>query len=140
MLSLTVMSKIILTTHGVENPLWGFTILFCCGIFRVIQRLRSRYFEVCFFEVCLSWKFDEVAKGVNFHSGEIGDLSVAPVEKISSCFFPGSFEPLRDVFPLFMSHVGLALKEHKLNFQQWSSTLLIFDGPVTYFSGQLVSL
>ena len=46
---------------GVENPLWGFTILFCCGIFRVIQRLRSRYFEVCFFEFCLSWKFDEVA-------------------------------------------------------------------------------
>ena len=55
-------------------------------------------------------------------------------------FFPWSFEPLRDVFPLFMSHVGLALKEHKLNFQQWSSTLLIFDGPVTYFSGLLVSL
>ena len=57
-----------------------------------------------------------------------------------ACFFPWSFEPLRDVFPLFMSHVGLALKEHKLNFQQWSSTLLIFDGPVTYFSGLLVSL
>ena len=63
--------------------------------------------------------------------------------------FPWSCEPLRDEFPVPMSPVGLALKEHKLNFQQWSLTLpisffeaisLLFDGPMTYFSGRLVSL
>ena len=33
--------------------------------------------------------------------------------------FPWSCEPLRDEFPVPMSHVGLALKEHKLNFQHF---------------------
>ena len=63
--------------------------------------------------------------------------------------FPWSCEPLGDEFPAVMSHVCLALQEHKLNFQQWSSALLvscfeaislIFDRAMTYLSGLLVSL
>ena len=34
--------------------------------------------------------------GISF--GEIGDLSVAPLEKISSCFFPWSVEPCMTYF------------------------------------------
>ena len=43
---------------------------------------------------------------------------------------PRSCKPLRDKFPALMSRVRLALKEHKVNLQLWSSTLLI-----PYFEG-----
>ena len=51
---------------------------------------------------------------------------------------PRSCKPLRDKFPALMSRVRLALKEHKVNLQLWSSTLLIpcFEG----ISGLLVLL
>ena len=64
-------------------------------------------------------------------------------------FFPGHMNHWVTNFPAVMSHVCLALQEHKLNFQQWSSALLIscfeaisliFDRAMTYLSGLLVSL
>ena len=60
-------------------------------------------------------------------------------------------EASRAEFPALMGHVELALKEHKRNFQQWSSTIrtcisffeamsVIFDAPINSFSGLLVPL
>ena len=58
-------------------------------------------------------------------------------------------EPLDEELPAVLSHVSLALQEHKLNFQQWSSTVLfsyfeaiflIFDRAMTYLSRLLISL
>ena len=44
--------------------------------------------------------------------------------------FPRSCEPLRKEFPALMKHVSLAVKEHKLNFQQSFLFIILKQSPL----------